>query len=351
MNDGSELFNQALVSLRDCLGLQRGEELLILWDGTVSQELVTASRYAALTLGATPLILSFHPRGYFPAREYGLFAGASLLSPPPSLSRAVLAAMGACDRLMYAAWDLSVFYFSPEFRDALRDRMTIRMSYLSTEAALRLLPESPDEVRAVAESTRRVGRAFRNARRARVTSALGTDLTLSLGQYETVNVGDGLVLKGQRQGLPAGQVTSIPNDGSASGLLVIDRSIGANDYKELPEPVTLTVARGEVTSVSGGADADRLRRFLEEMDDQNIYHLTELAVGTNPRCRFSGALAPFEDTHTLGCVSLALGCDTHLGGGVRAPAHVDMTMRAASLELDGRPIVEQGRLVVLEQEK
>lgn len=344
MRDGSELFNQALVALRDCVGLERSEELLILWDGTVSQELVAASRYAALALGARPLLLSYEPAVRRPLREFGLFAGASLSEVPPSFPRCALGAMAVCDRLVLATSDLRT-HFSPKFWEAVRRCAVVSFPYLTTESALRLLPESREEVHTLAELTRRVAEAVVNARRARVTSTAGTDLTLSLGRYP-VNVHDGLASPGRRQLLPTGQVSRTPDDGSAEGLLVIDRSIAANDCKDLPEPVRMTVERGTVTSISGGADADRLRLFLAGMNDPNIYHLTELGIGTNRRCRFTGVAPQAEDTHTFGCVSLALGCDTHQGGAVRAGAHIDMTMRVPSLELDGNLIVDHGNILL-----
>jgi hypothetical protein len=72
--------------------------------------------------------------------------------------------------------------------------------------------------------------------------------------------------------------------------------------------------------------------------------LTELAVGVNPKCKFSGIGAPAEDTHVLGCVSLALGCDVHVGGSHVGPAHIDMTMRYPSITVDGKQLtVENGR--------
>ena len=63
------LFNQAQVMLRDCMGLQAGEELLILRDGTVSEDLVEASIFAAKALGANPLVMSFTPATYRPMKE------------------------------------------------------------------------------------------------------------------------------------------------------------------------------------------------------------------------------------------------------------------------------------------
>lgn len=345
MSDGSRLFNQALVMLRDSMGLQAGEELLILRDGTVSEELVEASVYAAKAIGANPLLLSVPPATYRPMKEYGAFAGASVQQSPPSFPRTVLGAIAASDRLLFATSDMGVFFFNPEVKKAVRGHTGLRLSYLTTDAALRLLPESTEEVRELSELTQRVKQIFVKARRARITSAAGTDVTMSLGQNPTLHVTDGIAPPGQQPGL-GGQVSCIPNDGSAEGVVVIDRSIGADDYKELNEPVTLKVERGNVTSVAGGANADRLRRFLERMNDPNIYHLTELGVGTNRRCRFTGVAAPAEDTHTLGCVSLAIGCDTHLGGKVPAGAHIDMTMRAPTLEMDGELVIQDGKLLL-----
>lgn len=341
------LFNQAQVMLRDCMGLQAGEELLILRDGTVSEDLVEASVYAAKALGANPVLMSFTPATYRPMKEYGTFTAASVGGEsPPSFPRTVLAAIVASDRLLFATSDTGVFFFNPEVREKVRGHTGFRVNYFTTDSALRLLPESAEELREMAALTGRVKQLFVKARRARITSAAGTDITMSLGQNPIVRVADGIAPPGYQPGL-GGQVSSIPDDGSAEGVVVIDRSIGANDYKELTETVTLKVERGNVTSVSGGADADGLRRFLADMNDPNIYHLTELGVGTNWRCRFTGVAAPVEDTHTLGCVSLAMGCDTHLGGKVNAGAHIDMTMRAATLELDGELVIKEGKLLVV----
>lgn len=347
MGEGTRLFNQSTVMLRDCLRLEKGEELLILWDGTVSQDLVEASEYAALALGARLLLMRFDPPIHRPVREYGLFARSSLMASPPSLPKSVLAAMVAADRTLFAASDSSAFHFSPEVSQAARGCALVRVGYLTTDAALRLLPESTEEVQQLATLTHRVAEAISGTKRVRVTSRAGTDLTLSLGENTAMVVDDGLGGKGKKKSLPAGQVSRIPDDGSAEGVLVIDRSIGGNDYKELPRPVRLEVREGRVVSISGDTDAARLNRFLEEMNDANIYHLTELGVGTNHRCRYTGVVVPSEDTHTLGCVSLALGCDVHLGGKVRAGAHIDMTMHFATLELDGEKMVDDGQLVVL----
>jgi leucyl aminopeptidase (aminopeptidase T) len=125
---------------------------------------------------------------------------------------------------------------------------------------------------------------------------------------------------------------------------VIDRSVNAPHFTQLSGPIDLRVEDGVVVDISGGADAQELSRWLASLDDPHVYNLTELGIGTNRRCHLAGVAAPCEDTHTLGCVSFALGADVHLGGVVSAPCHVDMTMRAATLELDGRRLVDAGAL-------
>ena len=44
-------------------------------------------------------------------------------------------------------------------------------------------------------------------------------------------------------------------------------------------------------------------------------------------------------------MSVALGCDVHLGGEVKAKAHMDSTSFFPTLELDGKVVVEKGRLL------
>ena len=118
-----------------------------------------------------------------------------------------------------------------------------------------------------------------------------------------------------------------------------------HDYRRLPSRSLHRRAR-YVTAIDGGSEAKKLRDWRAHEDDPEIYHPTELAFGTNGRCRLTGVAAPVEDTHTAGCVSFALGADVHIGGRTSAAAHIDMTMFSATLELDGRAIVRDGSLLI-----
>lgn len=146
--------------------------------------------------------------------------------------------------------------------------------------------------------------------------------------------------------LPAGQVICCPDKGTVNGKLVLDRSLMAHEYTRLYESVELTVKNGYVEDIRGGNEAERLKTFLESLGDREIYNVTELGIGTNPRCRFAGICAPAEDTHARGMATLALGNDTHLGGKTHAPCHIDSTMWFPTLELDEEVVVARGRLAL-----
>lgn len=339
------LMPHARTALRDSLQIRSGEDLAILWDETMSAEFVQACRIAAAEIGAKTTFVVYEPIAYRPLKEYCFFAGASLKPGGPQVPPIVAGAMEGASAILLLVSDMEMM-FSPLVPRLLGEgRRMLLVPYFDSPTVRRLLPTSAEEIDEQRRIVEKCGGYFEEGRTARVQSKEGTDLRLRLGQWE-VRRRRGVADAGEFTILPAGQVTRVPDDGSAEGVIVIDRTVAANDYKELHEPIALHVERGNVVRIEGGMEAKLLREFLASLDDPRAYHVTELAIGTNPKCMFSGIGAPSEDTHKWGTVSFALGCDTHIGGGVPGPVHVDMTMRFPSLDINDRAIVRDGRLVV-----
>lgn len=338
------LLDPALTALRDHMVLRKGERLVLVWDETVSTELYHALRAAGSFLGAEVTTVIYEPVAYRPINEYGLFAGRSL-KEEIRLPRSVSASLKSTDTFVLLCSDTELL-FSPDLPEILgTGARGLFIPYLDAFNANRMLFRNTEEVQDQANLINAVASLIEGDRMIHVSSEEGTDLRLKLGDYDFLRR-TGIVSPGQMLFLPAGNVARVPNEGTANGTLVIDRTVCANDYKELKEQIILTVVDGMVTEVSGDTEAKLLRNFLESLDDERAFHLTEMAIGTNPRCKFSGIGAPSEDTHVWGTVSFALGCDVHIGGVTRGPAHVDMTMRFPTLTSDGATIVEDGRLVV-----
>src|SRR6478672_742788 len=136
-----DLMPQARTIVRGSLKLTPGESVAIVWDGTVSEDLVQAARLAVDELGNVAAFITYAPVAYRPRNELCHFAGRSLKEPlrvPPPL----LGALKASDVALMFISDLEML-FSPDMQE-LRD-LGVRgviTPYLDTAGARRLLPTS-----------------------------------------------------------------------------------------------------------------------------------------------------------------------------------------------------------------
>jgi leucyl aminopeptidase (aminopeptidase T) len=87
-----------------------------------------------------------------------------------------------------------------------------------------------------------------------------------------------------------------------------------------------------------------LRRLREH--GQAGTNLAELGVGTNDCARLTGEV--LEDEKILGTVHIAFGASAGIGGSVSVPIHLDVVVLDASLEIEGRAVLEEGRFVLEE---
>jgi 2,5-dihydroxypyridine 5,6-dioxygenase len=349
-----ELFERARVILRHCALMEAGDQVLIVSDGTLSPKILNAFATAAHADGARVCRVTYDPQIYIPMKHFYLFAGMSLCPSHAEPPAPVCGALQEADVIVLLSSDMTL-YFSQAYKEALAlGKRMISSVYITEENLLLLFPESEQEVKELDELTQSVGRVFEPGGTVRFTSPAGTDFECTFGQYG-LKCSGGRIRKTSSPGvgkrflaefIPGGQVTRVPDDRSAQGHIVINRSIAAREYRELAEPIMLDVEKGFVRNISGGWEAYDLKRFLEELGGGEMYHVTEVGLGTNKRCFRCGVAAPAEDTHTAGSVTFALGCDVHLGGSTRAPAHIDCTTHRGNLRVGGVEVVHEGKIVV-----
>ena len=109
------------------------------------------------------------------------------------------------------------------------------------------------------------------------------------------------------------------------------------------EPVVLHIADGLLVGAEG-AEAGRLLDMIARCDDERMVNLAEVSMGLNPNGRVCGV--PLETESTLGSAHIALGNSIAYGGTVAAVAHLDCVMCDATLELDGRRVLDEGVLTL-----
>ena len=197
------------------------------------------------------------------------------------------------------------------------------------------------DFRALKPTCKGVADAFAKGSSVRVTTPGGTDLTLDI----TGRRGNALycvVEPGEFSTIPTVEANSSPVEGSANGRIVADASIPYLGIGVLDEPVVAEVKDGFITKISGGRQTEMLKRDLASHNDHNCYNIAELGVGLNPQCRLCGIM--LEDEGVIPTAHIGIGTSITLGGTVKAPTHYDLLMWDPKIEVDGKVIIDGGKV-------
>ena len=194
-----------------------------------------------------------------------------------------------------------------------------------------------------------------SAKELRFTSPAGTDITYALGQYPVMSEYGYTFEAGRWDHLPSGFAFTQGNDGQIEGKVVLRQGdIFAAFKRYLQSPVTLTVKAGMITDISGeGMDAPLLRNYIESFNDPRGYAVSHIGWGLNERANWHhfaasqnlGGEYVMNALSFYGNVLFSTGPNTELGGKNDTPCHMDMPMRGCSLWVDGKQIIDEGRVV------
>jgi leucyl aminopeptidase (aminopeptidase T) len=237
--------------------------------------------------------------------------------------------------------------FAPTSRSLSHTQARIKAS--SRGARIATLPTITEEIfaRAIAVDYAELKRKgqwladrLTEASTARVRSAAGTDIVLSLeGRAGRSDDGD-LRQRGMIGNLPAGEGYIAPLETVGDGMIVFDGSLAG--YGRLATPVRVSVDRGRAMH----AETDVGAWLLETLDAGGEHGrvLAELGIGTNPAATLTGNV--LEDEKAIGTIHLAFGASAGLGGVNVASVHIDGVVLQPTVELDGERVIDDGRLLV-----
>ncbi len=197
----------------------------------------------------------------------------------------------------------------------------------------------------VAALTRTLADRLQGSSSVHITTALGTDLRLSVERRPWL-LDTGLLRgRGVYGNLPAGEVFAAPLENSAEGVLVIDKSLPG---LVLSEPVRVRFERGRAVDIEGGPGAEYLLRAIQEAERKPngkwSRTIAEFGIGTNPKARLQGNI--MTDEKVLGTVHIAIGRNDMFGGKSPAPLHVDGVIGEPTVRVDGEVFIEDGRCLV-----
>jgi len=182
---------------------------------------------------------------------------------------------------------------------------------------------------------------WQQAEQIRITSPAGTDLRAPIAGEEVIIECGYATQPGQEAAFSDGEVSQMPRQDAAHGIVVVDGPIA---HLGLPsEPITLHVEGGRVTAVEGSDPvAQGLRRIVTSIDRAD--NIAEIGIGLNPACRRNGDFE--EEKKARGNVHVAIGDNVFYGGAVECAVHMDMVLYQPTVEMDERKVVVDGAVAL-----
>jgi len=190
-------------------------------------------------------------------------------------------------------------------------------------------------------ATRKLADLFSIGTAIEITSAAGTNMKASLGKI-LGSAETGLArYAGEFSTLPAGKASVVLN-GGITGQVVLERIAGMR--KRLNPPVKLSIKNSQITQIKGQDSADLVRRELRRYGKAGR-QIRELAVGANPDLMLG--MSTQEDERALGVLQLRFGSNqTSAAKNRRAPEPLKGLVLKPTIRIDGRIVVEEGRIIV-----
>lgn len=189
-----------------------------------------------------------------------------------------------------------------------------------------------------------VAKRLTKAEYVQISSALGTDLKLILGNRKAHASSNICHDPGTLGSPPDIEAYIAPIEDTTEGVLFIDGAICLQEFGLIDEPIRLDIKEGRVVNIEGKENANRFKEKLDSFDDPEMYRIAELGIGLNPKAKLVGD--PLIDEGVLGTAHIALGLNFTYGGIIKnAKTHIDCVFRNPTLLLDGKPLLKDGELV------
>jgi len=297
-----------------CLAVHKGEHVLVIAD-TDKKAIGEAIFDAARRLEATPMLTVIHP------------ATKHSQEPPGPLARLML----DCDVVVMAT-KLSMTH------------TVARMRATKAGARIASLPGVTEDVMSdggiladhneIRRALTVMGRKLRNARNVHLVSGGGTDATFSVKGRDWIAEDTGLAThRGEVTTLPAGEIFAAPVEGTGEGRLVLNVLL----KDPLEQPASLILKEGYAQRVVGAKNA------VAEMNTggKEGRNFGKIGIGLNPKARLKGPI--IEAQKALGVVHVVFGGSAPFGGRISCDVRVDGIMTDATVEADGRKLVERGK--------
>lgn len=320
---------RAWVRVLELSKVAANENVCVLVRSGIHPENLAAAEFALQTIGAQ----------YFKVEP-------SLVTHDLADNKLVMSAMTGADMII----DFLGIHTLRKHEQEIVRQAGVRLLYAvePPDTLVRLLPTEEEKAEVKAAAT-----LLTAARKIEVTSEHGSDFTALLGEYRVQAQWGYSDEPGHWDHWPSGFVVRWPNEKSANGRFVLMPGDAVFPFRSYVQSrVVVEIKDGYVVSIEGGLDADLLNNFMERYRDPEAYAISHLGWGLNRNADW-GALHLVDKSATNGNDARAFrgnfmfstGPNTDAGGTRNTLCHLDIPMRHCTVKLDGKAVVENGKVV------
>jgi len=143
----------------------------------------------------------------------------------------------------------------------------------------------------------------------------------------------------------AGQIAWTPDLESINGTIIFDGSL-VPPCGKIDEPIRLTIEKSKVAKIEGGNQAREFEVWLNSFNDPGMFGLAHVSWGFNPGAKLTGDIV--EDERIWGATEWGIG---NIGpiliapDGIPAASHTDGICLNTSAWLDGKQLLDKGKVV------
>lgn len=326
--------------LKNC-GLVPGQKLVVLSGAASNEQLAQQAVHAARCLNVEVEHVHMDSSSSLRSSTWGNLA--PYHTPALRGNRAVIDKLKAADMVV----DLIGMDRGGEQKELQEAGTRILLVREPPGTLQRMVPSAADKQRVL-----KAAELLKPARAMHVTSRAGTAFNARLGEYPLLIQYGMADEPGRWDHWPSALVATWPCEGSANGTIVFDKGDIILPFKEyVRTPIELAIRDGYIRKIEGGFDADYLREYMEMFEDPEAFAVSHIGWGLSPHARWT-ALGLFDKALThgmdarsyLGSFMFSTGPNDDAGGPRDTHCHIDMPMRHCSIALDGKTVVDEGRI-------
>lgn len=305
----------AEIALRDCMGLKKGESLLVITD-TILKEIGRVFFQVGIEVGADAVYVEILPR---------LTDGEE---PPPSVAKALQDVDVAIIPTLK-----SLSHTNARLEATKKGVRIASLPGITEDIIERTMNVDYFEIKEISDN---ISRILSKGRNVHVYSSSGTDITFSIERRNAHSDTGILTQAGAFGNLPSGESYIAPVENSANGVIVIDGSLAG--YGLLKSNLKIEIKDGYVQKTEGDG-AGYLEKIFHKFGKE-ARNLAEFGIGTNPKAKLTGNI--LEDEKVMGTVHFAFGNNTTFGGNIFVNSHIDGLVKEPTIEIDDKIIMNRG---------